>query len=129
MFIKLRYFLENWLLSVFYFYYCMAIFQKWNGSEEHYFCKWDNNHCFGLAWAIRSFDMVLFDSRFAVYQCMCTKLRTVAANNNRVHTPWSLYYCLFTPRLYIVVVRAHPVRGERNATGEVAKKYSKYLHH
>jgi len=36
----------------------------------------------------------------------------------------SLYYCLFAPRIYIVVLRAHPVRGEshiqRNATGEVA---------
>jgi len=33
-------------------------------------------------------------------------------------------YCLFAPRIYIVVLRAHPVRGEshnqRNASGEVA---------
>jgi len=29
-----------------------------------------------------------------------------------VHAPRSLYYCLFAPRIYIVVVRAHPVRGE-----------------
>jgi len=43
---------------------------------------------------------------------MCAKLRTVAASNNRVHAPRSLYYCLFAPRIYIVVVRAHPVRGE-----------------
>jgi len=36
----------------------------------------------------------------------------------------SLYYCLLAPRIYIFVLRAHPVRGEshnqRNATGEVA---------
>jgi len=34
------------------------------------------------------------------------------------------YCCLFAPRIYIVVLRTHPVRGEshnqRNATGEVA---------
>jgi len=34
------------------------------------------------------------------------------------------YYCLFAPRTYIFVLRAHPVRGEshnqRNTTGEVA---------
>ena len=34
------------------------------------------------------------------------------------------YYCLLAPRIYIVVLRAHPVRGEshnqRNATREVA---------
>jgi len=34
------------------------------------------------------------------------------------------YYCLLAPRIYIAVLRAHPVRGEshnqRNATGEVA---------
>jgi len=41
--------------------------------------------------------------------CMCAKLRTVAASNNRVHMPWSLYYCLFTPHRCIVVLRAHPV--------------------
>ena len=59
----------------------------------------------------------------------CAKLHTVAASNNRasrnrVHMPWSLFYCLFAPHIYIVVLRAHPVLGEshikRNATGEVA---------
>ena len=37
---------------------------------------------------------------------------------------WSLYYCLFAPHIYGVVLRAHPVRGEpriqRNASVEVA---------
>ena len=35
----------------------------------------------------------------------------------------NLSYCLFAPRIYIVVLRAHPVRGEshnqRNANGEL----------
>jgi len=31
---------------------------------------------------------------------MCAKLNTVPASNNRVHTPWSLYYCLFAPLIY-----------------------------
>jgi len=48
----------------------------------------------------------------------------MAASSNRVHAPQSLFYCLFAPRIHIVVLRAHPVRGEshiqRNATGEVA---------
>jgi len=55
---------------------------------------------------------------------MCAMLHTVAANNNRAHMPWSLYYSLFAPHIYIAVLRAHPVRGEshnqRNATREVA---------
>jgi len=82
---------------------------------------------------------------------MCAKLHTVAASNNRDHpkrslsssplasiincspgshalleiTPsGSLYYCLFAPRIYIFVLRAHPIRGEshnqRNTTREVA---------
>ena len=32
---------------------------------------------------------------------MCAKLRTVAASNSRVHMPWSLYYCLFAPHIYV----------------------------
>jgi len=55
---------------------------------------------------------------------LCAKLRTVAASNNRDHVLQSLYYCSFAPRVYIVVLCAHPVRGEshiqRNATREVA---------
>jgi len=42
----------------------------------------------------------------------------------RASTPQSLYYCMFAPHICIVVLRAHPIRGEthnqRNATGEVA---------
>jgi len=34
------------------------------------------------------------------------------------------YYCLLAPRIYLFVLRAHPVRGEshnqRNTTGEIA---------
>ena len=55
---------------------------------------------------------------------MCAKLRTVAANSNRVHAPQSLYYCLFALHVCGVFLRAHPVRGEsyiqRNTTGDVA---------
>jgi len=45
-------------------------------------------------------------------------------NIGRASTPQSLYYCLFAPYIFGVVLRAHPVRGEshiqRNANGEVA---------
>jgi len=55
---------------------------------------------------------------------MCAKLRTVVASNNTDHAPQSLYYCLFPPHIYVIVLRAHPVRGEshnqRKTTGEVA---------
>jgi len=55
---------------------------------------------------------------------MCAKLGTVAASNNRDHARNLCYYCLLAPRMYIFVLRAHPVRGEshnqRNTTGEVA---------
>ena len=59
---------------------------------------------------------------------MCAKLHTVAASNNSSHSPRSLYFCLFAPHICIVVLRAHPVRGEtriqRNATGEVATLFT-----
>jgi len=55
---------------------------------------------------------------------ICAKVRIVAAGNNRFHMPWSLCYCLLAPHICIVVLCAHPVRGEshiqRNATREVA---------
>ena len=43
---------------------------------------------------------------------MCAKLHTVAASNHRDHAPQSHHYCLFAPRIYIVVLHAHSVRGE-----------------
>jgi len=62
----------------------------------------------------------------------CTKLRTVAASNNRDHAPRSLYYCLFAPHIYGAIFRAPPVRGEShiqcNATREVAT-VQHYLRH
>jgi len=52
------------------------------------------------------------------------KLRIVAASNNRVHAPQSLYCCLFVPHICGVFLCAHPVCGDthnqRNANGEVA---------
>jgi len=51
---------------------------------------------------------------------MSPKLRTVAASNNRDHAPpQSLYYCLFAPHIYCVVLRAHPVRGESHIQSNV----------
>ena len=46
-------------------------------------------------------------SRSEIPSCMCTKLRTVAASNNRVHMPWSLYYCLFAPHTCMVLFFTH----------------------
>jgi len=43
---------------------------------------------------------------------MCAKLHTVVANNNRVHLTRSLYYCLFAPYIYGVVLCTHSVYGE-----------------
>jgi len=55
---------------------------------------------------------------------MCAKLRTVAVSSNRDHALQSLYYCLFAPRIHIVVLCTRPVHGEShiqcNATREVA---------
>jgi len=51
-------------------------------------------------------------------------------SSGRDSTPQSLFYCLSAPHIYIVVLRAHPVRGEshiqRNATGEVATPAGAY---
>ena len=38
---------------------------------------------------------------------ICAKLRTVAASNNRVHMPWSLYYCLFALHICMVLFFTH----------------------
>jgi len=55
---------------------------------------------------------------------MRAKLRTVAASNNRDHLTRSLYYCLFAPHIFGIVLCAHSVRGEPriqcNARGKVA---------
>jgi len=50
---------------------------------------------------------------------ICAKLRTVVASNNKVHMPWSLYYCLFTPHICMVFFFAHipfVVNHTNNAT-------------
>ena len=55
---------------------------------------------------------------------MWSKLHTVAATNNRNHTPQSLCYCLSAPHIYGVALRAHSICGElriqHNANLEVA---------
>jgi len=53
------------------------------------------------------------------------KLNRSQVNISKASTPQSLYYSLLLVRdMYIVVLRAHPVRGEshiqRNATREIA---------
>ena len=54
------------------------------------------------------------------------------ARIGRNSTPQSLYYCLFAPHIYGVILRAHPVRGEshiqRNANGEVVTELSTCQH-
>jgi len=50
------------------------------------------------------FDMLL---RSEIPSGICAKLRTVAASNNRVHMPWSLYYCLFEPHICMVLFFTH----------------------
>jgi len=37
----------------------------------------------------------------------CAKLHTVAASNNRDHMPWSLYYSLFVPHIYMWLFFTH----------------------
>ena len=69
---------------------------------------------------------------------ICAKLRTVATSNNRVHIPWSLYYCLFAPHIRMVLFFTHipfvvnhtinatpPERLQQHNTGETGKKRTK----
>jgi len=46
---------------------------------------------------------------------ICAKLRTVAASNNRVHMPGSLYHCLFAPHICMVPLFTH-IRSVANHT-------------
>jgi len=50
-------------------------------------------------------NMVLLRSE--IPSGMCAKLRIVAASNNRVHMPWSLYHCLFAPHISLVLFFRH----------------------
>ena len=65
------------------------------------------------------------------FTCHDHSSHTLVVTFNRSHvsigrnyTPRSLFYCLFAPPIYGVVLRAHSVRGEshiqHNATGDVA---------
>jgi len=38
---------------------------------------------------------------------ICAELHTVAASNNRIHMPWSLYYFLFAPHICMVLFFTH----------------------
>jgi len=87
-------------------------------------CTSSLSNFYPLTLAVSGRRSIVAVLRLEIPSGMCAKLRTVAASNNRAHMPWSLYYCLFAPRIYIVVLRAHPLRGEshiqHNANGEVA---------
>jgi len=50
---------------------------------------------------------VMSPLRSEIPSSMCAKLRTVAASNNRVHMPWSLYYCLFALHICMVLFFRH----------------------
>ena len=54
--------------------------------------------------AYRSTNILL---RSDIPSGICAKLRTVAASNNRVHMPWSLYYYLFAQHICIVLFFTH----------------------
>jgi len=45
--------------------------------------------------------------RSEILSGICAKLRTVAASNNKVHMPWSLYYWLFAPNICMVLYFTH----------------------
>ena len=45
--------------------------------------------------------------RLEIPSGMSAKLRTVAASNKSVHMPLSLYYCLFTPHICMVLFFTH----------------------
>ena len=61
---------------------------------------------YGKEWKFyRKWCIVLLRSE--IPSGICAKLRTVAASNNRVHMPWSLYYCLFAPHICMVLFFTH----------------------
>jgi len=55
------------------------------------------------------------------------KFNRSRVNIGRPSTPQSLYYCFSAPLIHIIVLRAHPVRGEsciqRNTTRAVATQH------
>jgi len=61
--------------------------------------------------------------RSEILSGICAKLRTVAASNNRDHMPLSLYIACLRHIYKVVILHAHPIRGEshnqHNATREV----------
>ena len=103
---------------------CSQCFSRWTEAPSAATVNWQHV-------AVQKHTQLWIKLRQTWYCCdrkslsgMRAKLRTVAASNNRVHMPWSLYYCLFTPHICGVVLRIHPNCGEshiqHNATGEVA---------
>jgi len=64
------------------------------------------------------FDIALYVLWLESLSSMCAKLRTVAASNNRALLTRSLYYCLFAPHIYGVVLRAYSVCGEPHISAQ-----------
>ena len=71
----------------------------WPKISVAYFRKWFQSISSAGGWRMYCCDR---KSR-----AVCAKLRTVAASNNRVHMPWSLYYYLFAPHICMVLFFTH----------------------
>jgi len=73
----------------------------------------------------KDYDSLEFMRRNHSLCTLVVMLNRLHLSIGRASTPQSLYYCLFALCLHILVLRAHPVRGEShmqpNATGEVAQ--------
>ena len=64
-----------------------------------------------LHFHIKNLSSAFYSSKFCLVTLLqseilsgiCAKLRTVTASNNRIHMPWSLYYCSFAPHICMVL--------------------------
>jgi len=101
LFCKIVYYWSKDLFRCFHF--CVGqMLRKWN--EEY--CNYSLSCVVYMQWVnITCNELLLLRSE--IPSGMCAKLRTVAASNNRVHMPWSLYYCLFAPHICAVLFFTH----------------------
>ena len=76
--------------------------KKWTIVSSYLQLSWLDSI---IAWLWATLCYVLLRSE--IPSGICAKLRTVAASNNRVHMPWSLYYCLFAPHICMVLFFTH----------------------
>ena len=74
---------------------------KGDGLVEEAFEQWEHKIYFII---IGSFANPWHELlRSEIPSGICAKLRTVAASSNRIHMPWSLYYCLSAPHICMVL--------------------------